>query len=269
MERTVLLMLLIVSLSACSIEKRVHRSGFAVSWKSSPKVTKSEKEDLSYKTSMTSMGPEENIFDGHSLASYDDLSDYEAALFSENSIVSETRKNKSDDRPCDFVIFHDGTEIEAVVMEISETEIKYKLCNNQGGPLYSVSKSKIFMIKYSNGTKEVYEKKTTNSGNESKNSQEQRAESGKNRKFEFSGLIGFIAALTGIILYALTFNFIFLGIGGIFGLVFGIISVKKVRKSKVRGDVEYFLTGFGVASLIMGSIFTAAFILGLILPFVL
>lgn len=56
----------------------------------------------------------------------------------------------------DIIIKRDGTEIFALVQEIGETEVKYKKFENQGGPTYSVSVSNIFMIKFENGTKEVF-----------------------------------------------------------------------------------------------------------------
>jgi len=55
----------------------------------------------------------------------------------------------------DFIIKKNGDEIKAKVLEVNSTEVKFKNMNNPDGPLYSVAKSEIFMIKYENGMKEI------------------------------------------------------------------------------------------------------------------
>jgi hypothetical protein len=59
------------------------------------------------------------------------------------------------DSLCDVVIFKNGDEVKAKVLEITPIEIKYKKCLSPDGPLYVVKKYDVFMIKYANGTKEV------------------------------------------------------------------------------------------------------------------
>jgi len=49
-----------------------------------------------------------------------------------------------------------GEEIKAKVQEVGISEIKYKKVDNLTGPLYTVLKSEVFIIKYENGTKEVF-----------------------------------------------------------------------------------------------------------------
>ena len=56
----------------------------------------------------------------------------------------------------DKILFIDGTEILSKVIEINNTEIKYKLFDNQNGPTIINLKKNIFIIKYENGTKEVF-----------------------------------------------------------------------------------------------------------------
>ena len=56
----------------------------------------------------------------------------------------------------DKIMFIDGTEILSKVIEINNTEIKYKLFDNQNGPTIITLKKNIFIIKYENGTKEVF-----------------------------------------------------------------------------------------------------------------
>jgi len=69
----------------------------------------------------------------------------------------------------DIIIFVDGTEQQAKVTEISDTEVRYKLWNNQDGPTRVKKISDIFMIRYANGTTQTFttatQRTTTSSGN--------------------------------------------------------------------------------------------------------
>lgn len=55
----------------------------------------------------------------------------------------------------DVMIMKDGEEVLAKVEEITPDLVKYKLFSNLEGPLISVERSKVFMIKYENGSKQV------------------------------------------------------------------------------------------------------------------
>ncbi|HRY31395.1 MAG TPA: hypothetical protein P5531_00310 [Bacteroidales bacterium] len=56
----------------------------------------------------------------------------------------------------DFIILKNGDEIKAVVKEIGLTEIRYKKFSNPDGPVVVIPKSEVFMIKYKDGSKEVF-----------------------------------------------------------------------------------------------------------------
>jgi hypothetical protein len=49
-----------------------------------------------------------------------------------------------------------GDEIQVKVLEVSTDVVKYKKWDNLEGPTYSINKTEIFMIKYKNGTKDVF-----------------------------------------------------------------------------------------------------------------
>ena len=70
--------------------------------------------------------------------------------------AQETQKAASE---FDVIIKENGEEIANVkVIEITLTEIKYKRGSNLDGPTYTIAKSDVFMIKYPNGEKDVFEK---------------------------------------------------------------------------------------------------------------
>ncbi len=56
----------------------------------------------------------------------------------------------------DIITKTNGDEIKAKVQEISISEIKYKKFENIEGPTYTILKTDVFMIKYENGTKDVF-----------------------------------------------------------------------------------------------------------------
>ncbi len=61
----------------------------------------------------------------------------------------------------DTIVLKTGEEIRAEIKEVSKYEIKYKKISFQEGPLFTVPSSDIFMIKYSNGEKEVFNQRQT------------------------------------------------------------------------------------------------------------
>ncbi len=59
----------------------------------------------------------------------------------------------------DIIILRNGDEINAKVTEIGIDEIRYKRASNPDGPTIVIAKSDVFMIKYKNGSKDVFEVK--------------------------------------------------------------------------------------------------------------
>lgn len=56
----------------------------------------------------------------------------------------------------DVIFKMDGDEIEAKVIEVTEEVIKYYKYNKTEGPLYSINVDNVFMIKYPDGSKDVF-----------------------------------------------------------------------------------------------------------------
>ncbi|MCG6187691.1 hypothetical protein [Maribellus maritimus] len=49
-----------------------------------------------------------------------------------------------------------GEDIQAKVLEVNQGEIKYKRFSNLDGPVFTLSKADILMIRYENGTKDIF-----------------------------------------------------------------------------------------------------------------
>ena len=56
----------------------------------------------------------------------------------------------------DIITKNDGTDIQAKVMEVGQSQISYKKFSNLNGPTYTLSLSEILMITYENGEREMY-----------------------------------------------------------------------------------------------------------------
>jgi len=56
----------------------------------------------------------------------------------------------------DTITMRSGEVIQAKILEVNETEVKYKKYNYQDGPTFIVSKNRILMIKYADGSKDVF-----------------------------------------------------------------------------------------------------------------
>jgi len=66
----------------------------------------------------------------------------------------------------DAITKKSGEDIQAKILEVNQNEVKYKKFDNLDGPTFSMLKSDILLIRYSNGTKDIFneEKKTELTG---------------------------------------------------------------------------------------------------------
>ncbi|MCL2131201.1 MAG: hypothetical protein FWH36_01910 [Lentimicrobiaceae bacterium] len=56
----------------------------------------------------------------------------------------------------DVITLKNGDDIKALVQEIGDVDIKYKKIENPSGPNYTLKKSEILMIRYANGSKDIF-----------------------------------------------------------------------------------------------------------------
>lgn len=60
----------------------------------------------------------------------------------------------------DVITTKKGEDILSKVMEINLLELKYKKFNNLNGPIISILKSDVLMVRYENGTKDIFKEET-------------------------------------------------------------------------------------------------------------
>lgn len=130
------------------------------------------------------------------------------------------QKNILFDAGCDNITFLNGNEEEVKLMEIGDDYIKYKRCDNLDGPTFTVSKSKLFMIVYSNGNKEVIEHEET----EEKPKYQEQYNSNDKYRSNYSSE----PEVNGFALASLVLGI--LGFIPLAGLIFGAIALDKIKK---------------------------------------
>ena len=130
--------------ASCSVEKRVYRKGYHVVWNT--KRSNEAKKHESIKSVIPSLTNE---------------------TLNEELVVSATRESDIDvfsrrpvlilnkDTCGDVLLLQNADELKVKILEIDEKTIKYKRCDNIDGPTYSISKTRVALIKYANGIKET------------------------------------------------------------------------------------------------------------------
>jgi hypothetical protein len=161
----------------------------------------------------------------------------------ENEIIDLPKQKKYlFDAGCDKITFLNGNEEEVKLMEIGDDYVKYKRCDNLDGPTFTLSKSKLFMIVYSNGSKEVIDHNEQNP-NLNKQSENSTYKWRANEDSNNSGRETHPLAIA-------SFAFGLLGFIPLLGAVFGAIAIEKIKNNpeKYRGK-DLAVAGF-VMSLI-------------------
>ena len=125
----------------------------------------------------------------------------------------------SQNEKCDDLIFKNGEEIYGLISEITTSEVKYKRCDNPEGPTFSLEKSKLLMIRYKNGTKDVF------NSTELKSSSKKSSVSNETNKATFGFRLGLQSVAIGNSNSNLTSEY-----GSRLGLAFGFSSFIPIGK---------------------------------------
>ncbi|MBC8265593.1 MAG: DUF4190 domain-containing protein [Flavobacteriales bacterium] len=134
--------------------------------------------------------------------------------------VTENQENFITQGECDNIILKDGEEISAKIIEITPDLIKYKRCNNLDGPLFSINKSEVMMVRYSDGTKDIMKQNSRNNEDDDY----QRSQTGVN----VFGIVSLSCAFLSLLFLNLLFP--------ICAIIFGAIGMsRKYKKKKLKG----------------------------------
>lgn len=234
--------------SSCSIEKRHYSAGYNIEWNLSS-LSKNNTNIRTSKIEITNINSKKPV-NNNSIevmpqlkyanrsfapiaANTNDL--LEAISSKENSI----KYLDSTINTCDNIILKSGEELSAKVVEITGSEIKYKKCDNLGGPIYIINKASVLLIKYPNGTKDIISPSNSPTSGNFNNY------SSKNNTELKSGAFGFLSFFLGIAGY-----FYASLILGPLAIIFGIIGMIN-RKLKGLAIVGFIIGIVDVVAVLM------------------
>jgi len=120
----------------------------------------------------------------------------------------------------DVLILKDGTEINCTIIEITDTEIKYKRADNPDGPIITINKSKVFKINYANGTSDFFGDANTNNTNVNNNPSNiyEGTETGTYTLALLSMIMGILS------LFSFSLLFVSIALGLVTGIIFPILA---------------------------------------------
>lgn len=100
----------------------------------------------------------------------------------------------------DIITKKSGDDIKAKILEVGISEIKYKNFDNQDGPTYSLLKQDILIIRYQNGTKDIFNQETFASNSLSNNELYLQGEKDANKYYKGYKSAQTSTLITGIVL---------------------------------------------------------------------
>ena len=233
--------LLIITFTSCSIEKRTYRSGYHVTWHK--KKVENEKISGTNIKNDASTGNKVDEVLPLPLEEKVQVVNSDIPLAATNTSVPaavNVKQNKLSRffQDCDNIILRNGDEISAKVLEVTIDVIKYRKCDNPDGPIYSILKSDVFMIKYANGTKDIISKENETGKRFS------QTLSDSPPKDETMGIIGMILGIIAwfIPVFALAIAML------VMAFTLGIASLSKIQKNpgKYKGK------GFAITAIALG-----------------
>ena len=220
MKKLILLVPIICFLfNNCAVQKRKYQKGYHVVWHKSQNHTVGQKKVVSKDKTSQIQETEKTVQSPKQITepSPDLVSSADKRL----SFIELNRQNhlNKKDGPCDELIFRDGTESKAKVIEITPTEIKYKKCDNLEGPTYVAKKAEVFMIKYANGSKEVFKETVAD---ETKTDKKNKTIDKSKLSFQPFAIASLVLGILSIIPY---FTILF----GILAIIFANVAIRKIK----------------------------------------
>jgi hypothetical protein len=256
MKKILLLSLSLLIFFSCAVQKRKYQKGYYISRSKSAPVKKEREQELSAKKqTRQEAAAEPPVSPAPQPGKFSSGPSPESRWAVPVPVMeSPGRQLIKKDEPCDDIVFRDGNEIKAKVTEVTTTEIKYKKCDMPDGPVYIAKKSDVFMIKYANGSRDVFKE-------EAKPAQVQQ--SNKPAVAKRTHPLAVAALVVGILSFILS---IFGLITAILAIVFGNLALERISVYPDRYDG----VGLAKAGKILGIVYLAllALVLLIVLIFV-
>ena len=211
--KKIILLLPILTLFNCSLQKRKYQSGYFLSWnKNNLSIAKNEKQK--------GFNVQKNEIKFNEISFEKDITT--SANNKITKIFNNTIKNNlAVPDSCDKIIYKDGTEIMAKITEINTSEIRYKRCDFIDGPTFVEKQNKVFMIKYSNGKSEMFKTEKADEYYNGKIIQDSQKINDKDKNTNPFSTLSLVFSILGF--YPLII------LGSILGLIFGAIAKNEIK----------------------------------------
>lgn len=145
--------------TSCSLQKRVHNKGFHIEKIFTSNDNSSKEQSKSRRTSnpitLRPFSQNKTSVWGE----YSNKQDFEFAPTYSTIVMTKSvaahATTASNGDSCDVIVFKNGEQINAIVLEISDNEVKFRECDKPNGPVFVKQRSSIVRINYPNGTSTV------------------------------------------------------------------------------------------------------------------
>ena len=235
--KKIILLLPILTLFSCSLQKRKYQSGYFLSWnKNNLSIAKNQKQK--------GFNVQKNEIKFNEISFEKDITT--SANNKITKIFNNTIKNNlAVPDSCDKIIYKDGNEIMAKITEINTSEIRYKRCDFIDGPTFVEKQNKVFMIKYANGKSEMFKTEKAVEYNNGKIIQDSQKINDKDKKTNPFSIASFVCSILGV------FPLAIFGLA-ILGLIFGAKAKNQIKSEPNKYNQTS--KGLAIAGVIIGII---------------
>jgi hypothetical protein len=158
--RLTVILIAVIMFAGCSLQKRRYQKGVYVEWN---RHHQSGGEVGLHKSKRTYAVSKEQEIKAHQPATVAPENAEHLTASAERGVPAiQSRKKpikyqgiKADPDTCDVIVMKSGEEIRVKMLEVGVSEVRYHKCN-MGGAVYVSRKQDIFMVRYANGQKEVF-----------------------------------------------------------------------------------------------------------------
>jgi len=245
--KKILLLLPLLLIFSCSVQKRKYQKGYHFTWNRTANKVKEKRDSPAHNQHHKKESRPEKITSP--------ANEYPEIIVAKDNHLTAKELNKKKNaligaEPCDEIIFRDGSEVKAKLTENTDTEIRYKKCDALDGPTYIAKKSDVFMVKYANGTREVFREQASSSQLDSRKATYKVAKI-NHPMANASFVMGLLSVLTLVAAIYITPLFVYFSpLFAILALIFGIVALRKIADDSDNSTGE----GMAIAGLVIGSL---------------
>lgn len=248
------LALIVILLGSCTMQKRMYRPGFNIDWTS-------KKKDAPHNV----LAQDDYFITPEEIAEQapiePEVVEDKVTPIDKNIEVSNSDEITLDwvnpalailPEDCDNIILNNGNEIAGKVIEVTRDRIKYVKCDDATGAIYFAEKNVVFMVKYADGTKEVYtQKKNKNDYYDADDDLARNPRDYENdgvgpiqKKDGLFGVLAFVFSILGLLILAVPF--------GLLAVIFGFVGInRRIRGLAIAGII------IGIIDIFVGLIIIA------------